>query len=96
MAHLHKRLILMLISDEKPGTKIKSWVLSARQQFDLECLLNGAFFPLQGFLTQADYASVCDHMRLADGRLWPMPITLDVSAAFAESLLPNERIGLVP
>ncbi len=95
MAHLHKRLILMLISDEKPGTKIKSWVLSARQQFDLECLLNGAFFPLQGFLTQADYASVCDHMRLADGRLWPMPITLDVSAAFAESLLPNERIGLV-
>ncbi len=59
------------------------WSLTHRQLCDLELLLNGGFSPLEGFLTQADYESVRDDMRLADGTLWPMPITLDVSEEFA-------------
>ena len=63
-----------------------SWDLSARQVCDLELLLGGAFSPLRGFMTRADYEGVCNNMRLANGLLWPMPITLDVTEDFAKSL----------
>lgn len=72
----------------------KSWDLTERQHCDVELLLNGAFSPLEGFLRRADYESVLDRMRLADGLLWPMPITLDVDARFADRLEIGETIGL--
>lgn len=68
--------------------------LDTRQLCDLELLLNGAFSPLEGFLTQRDYRSVVDGLRLADGTLWPMPITLDVSEAFAARLAPGSEVVL--
>ena len=66
-----------------------SWDLSARQLCDLELLLSGGFSPLRGFMNRADYEGVCNHMKLASGLLWPMPITLDVSEDFAKSLKPG-------
>ena len=71
-----------------------SWDLTARQICDLELLMNGGFNPLKGFLTEADYNGVVENMRLADGTLWPMPITLDVSEKFAEGLEPGTDIAL--
>ena len=68
--------------------------LSARQLCDLELLLNGAFSPLEGFLGRCDYDSVLAQLRLADGTLWPMPITLDVSEAFAATLQPGSEVAL--
>ena len=62
-----------------------SWDLTARQLCDLELLMSGGFSPLRGFMNRADYEGVCHNMRLADGTLWPMPITLDVSEEFAGS-----------
>jgi sulfate adenylyltransferase len=73
---------------------LPSWDLTARQVCDLELLMNGGFFPLKGFLSQADYEGVVANMRLADGTLWPMPITLDVSEAFAEKVAPGQDIAL--
>ena len=73
---------------------LPSWDLTPRQTCDLELLMNGGFAPLKGFLGQADYDSVVDSMRLADGTLWPMPITLDVSQAFADSIEPGQDIAL--
>jgi sulfate adenylyltransferase len=63
-----------------------SWDLTARQLCDLELLITGGFSPLQGFMTRADYESVCHNMRLASGVIWPMPITLDVTEEFAKKL----------
>jgi len=63
-----------------------SWDLTARQLCDLELLMSGGFSPLRGFLNRADYEGVCHNMRLADGTLWPMPITLDVTEEFAKKL----------
>jgi len=71
-----------------------SWDLTARQACDLELLMNGGFSPLKGFNSQADYTNVVDKMRLADGTLWPIPITLDVSDKFAEGVAPGTRIAL--
>ncbi|WP_199100051.1 bifunctional sulfate adenylyltransferase/adenylylsulfate kinase [Dyella sp. ASV21] len=68
--------------------------LSTRQLCDLELLLNGAFSPLEGFLTQRDYAQVVNELRLADGTLWPVPVTLDVSEAFAAKLVPGSEVAL--
>ena len=74
--------------------ELASWDLSPRQLCDLDLLLNGAFSPLEGFLCQADYEAVCDTMRLQSGILWPIPITLDVSAAFAEQVGTGDTIAL--
>ncbi|WP_411839426.1 bifunctional sulfate adenylyltransferase/adenylylsulfate kinase [Paracoccus sp. ME4] len=71
-----------------------SWDLTPRQICDLELLMNGGFNPLKGFLTQADYDGVVEEMRLSSGALWPMPITLDVSEAFAGGLEPGTDIAL--
>ena len=71
-----------------------SWDLTARQLCDLELLLNGGFSPLSGFLSRADYERVCLEMRLADGRLWPIPVVLDVTEDFAHSLSPGQRVAL--
>jgi sulfate adenylyltransferase len=71
-----------------------SWDLTPRQICDLELLMNGGFNPLKGFLTEEDYNGVVENMRLADGSLWPMPINLDVSEEFAESLEIGQDIAL--
>ncbi|MBA4490157.1 bifunctional sulfate adenylyltransferase/adenylylsulfate kinase [Paracoccus sp. S1E-3] len=71
-----------------------SWDLTQRQTCDLELLMNGGFNPLNGFMSEADYNGVVNEMRLADGTLWPMPITLDVSEKFAEGIEPGTDIAL--
>jgi sulfate adenylyltransferase len=73
---------------------LPSWDLTARQVCDLELLMNGGFYPLKGFHTEADYMGVVDHMRTADGVLWPIPITLDVSQKFADTVAPGQEIAL--
>ncbi|MEC9375679.1 MAG: bifunctional sulfate adenylyltransferase/adenylylsulfate kinase [Pseudomonadota bacterium] len=72
----------------------KSWDLTDRQLCDLELILNGAFSPLEGFLTQVEYDGVIDNLRLPSGVLWPMPITLDVSEEFSAELDLCEKVAL--
>jgi sulfate adenylyltransferase len=74
--------------------ELLSWDLNLRQVCDLELLMNGGFSPLKGFLSEADYDRVVAEMRLADGTLWPMPITLDVTEAFAGDIKQGETIAL--
>jgi sulfate adenylyltransferase len=74
--------------------QLPSWDLTPRQICDLELLMNGGFAPLKGFMGQADYDGVVANMRTADGTLWPIPITLDVSEAFAEKVEPGQDIAL--
>ena len=71
-----------------------SWDLTPRQACDLELLLNGGFSPLEGFLNQTDYERVVEDMRLSDGTLWPIPITLDVSEPFANRIGRGEQLAL--
>lgn len=90
-----------LLADEKrvkdlkdEAIELKSWDLNFHQIWDSELLVNGAFSPLPGYLTKADYEGVLANLRLSSGALWPMPITLDVTEEFAAGLSAGERIAL--
>ncbi len=72
----------------------KSLNLNQRQLCDLELILNGGFAPLVGFMKSADYESVCSTSRLADSSVWPIPVVLDVSNSFADSIRIGEKIAL--
>lgn len=90
----------LLVAEEKVGelkkeaVHLASWDLTQRQVWDIELLLNGAFLPLDGFLTQGDFDWVCKKMRLQNGSLWPIPITLDVDEEFATCLSLGDRVAL--
>ena len=71
-----------------------SWDLTDRQLCDLELIMNGAFSPLEGFLTQAEYDGVVADMRLPSGVLWPIPIMLDVTEEFAADLSEGTSLAL--
>jgi sulfate adenylyltransferase len=98
----HGGELVDLVAQPEPARQLKahsrewpSWDLTARQICDLELLLSGGFSPLRGFMIRADYDGVCHNMRLASGVLWPIPITLDVSEAFAKLLQPgSSKIAL--
>ena len=57
----------------------KSVSLDERQLCDVELLLNGAFTPLRGFMTEEEYDHVLEHSRLPEQQLWGMPVVLDVN-----------------
>jgi len=90
---------LYVASESKQALKknianLKSWDLTQRQICDLELIMSGGFNPLSGFLGQEDYKSVVENMRLSNGALWPIPITLDVSQDFAAGVEEGQDILL--
>ncbi len=68
--------------------------LTPRQQCDLEMIAVGAMSPLDGFVGEADYNSICDNMTLANGVVWPMPITCAVDHATADKVSVGDKVQL--
>ena len=68
--------------------------LSAKQACDLEMIAIGAFSPLTGFVGKADFESICNDMRLANGTVFPIPVTLAVCDDVKATLTEGGRAAL--
>lgn len=68
---------------------LNQWSLS-----NLELIGIGGFSPLTGFMNQADYESVVEHVHLKNGHVWSVPITLPVSQTEANNLEIGEQVAL--
>jgi len=75
-------------------TKYKSIILNKRQLCDFELIVNGGFFPLKGFMKKEDYNSCVQSMRLKDGSLWSMPITLFINEKQKNELVHSNYVLL--
>jgi sulfate adenylyltransferase len=85
------RLINLIVDNEEReellarSNKLPSVQISARSLCDLELLATGGFSPLDRFMGKADYERVLTEMRLKDGTLFAIPVTLPLE----ESALPT-------
>ncbi len=67
-----------LEAEKKRASELKRVDITSREAGDLFMLGIGAFTPLTGFMTKADWQAVCDNYQIADGTFWPIPITCSV------------------
>lgn len=82
------RLALLEESKRLPVVVVDDWTLS-----DIHCISIGAFSPLTGFLNEEDYQSVVESMRLANGIVWSLPVTLAVEERY-QWLATGEKVLL--
>jgi sulfate adenylyltransferase len=76
------------------AASLRQLTLNAVALSDLELIGNGAFSPLTGFMGEADYRGVVDEMHLANGAVWPIPITLAVGRDTADGLSIGTEVAL--
>ena len=84
----------MVPHPEELDATLTTIALSRRSQSDLEMVATGACSPLTGFMSQQDYSSVVEEMRLANGSVWSIPITLPISAEQVSNLKGVEEATL--
>jgi sulfate adenylyltransferase len=80
--------------EERAG-RLPRILVESSELADLEMIATGAMSPLSGFLGAEDYTSVLESMRLADGTVWPIPITLGVTEETRAELSPGAEASLL-
>jgi sulfate adenylyltransferase len=84
-----------LKAEQDRSKKLTQIKVSSREKGDIIMFGIGGFTPLNGFMTHADWAGVCDGMKTATGLFWPIPITLSVDKATADTLNTGQEVALV-
>jgi sulfate adenylyltransferase len=69
--------------------------LSTREASDLTLLGMGAYTPLEGFMTEAEYIAVTQQLHRPDGLFWPIPIVLAATAEDARAAAACGRARLL-
>ena len=94
-------LVNRLIPNERVA-ELKSYANDLKQvtvdiitESDILQIAIGAFSPLQGFLSEQDYQSVVENMRLTNGEVWSIPVTLPVADHDLEGIHLDDEIALV-
>jgi sulfate adenylyltransferase len=81
---------LLSIASRLPAINISKWTIS-----DIDLIAIGGFSPLTGFMEEEDYQSVVENMRLANGVVWSIPITLAIDSLQASKLSVGQQVALV-
>ena len=68
--------------------------LGSRTVSDLQMISTGAFSPLEGFMLREEYESVVEEMRLPDGLVWSLPVTLATDEETARTLKEGSEVAL--
>jgi len=74
---------------------LKQVPMSSKETSDVLMLSMGAYTPLDGFMSRADWQGVCADMKLANGLFWPIPVTLTADQALGDSIADGEEVALV-
>lgn len=78
----------------KKSSGLESLVVSKRVLCDIEMIAIGAFSPLCGFTGKGDHKTIVENMRLKNGLVWPIPITLQVKKEEYERVKNKKEIAL--
>jgi len=81
-----------LEAEKKKAQGLKKITITTRETSDAIMLGIGAFTPLTGFMTKADWQGVCDKYLMADGTFWPIPITVSTDD---EGIKAGDELSLV-
>jgi len=81
-----------LEAEKKKAGTLKKITITTRETSDAIMMGIGAFTPLTGFMTKADWKGVCDNYTMADGTFWPIPITVSTDD---EGVKEGDELALV-
>ncbi len=93
-----EKLIPLLLEGEELKAEserakgLKQIKITSRETSDLIMMGIGAFTPLTGFMTRADWKGVCDDFTMEDGTFWPIPITVSTDD---EGVKKGDELALV-
>jgi sulfate adenylyltransferase len=81
--------------EAKRAATLKKIPMTSRETSDVIMMAMGAYTPLDGFMSKADWEGVCANMKMTGGLFWPIPITLSASRDLAASIQVEEEVALV-
>ncbi len=99
--HGGKGLVIRLLdgaekdAELKKAAGLKQIEITSQEKGDLIMIGIGAFSPLAGFMTKADWKGVCEKFTLADGTFWPVPVMLSVSDDDFAGVKVGDEVALV-
>ena len=83
-----------LEAEKEKAKGLKTIDITGRENGDLIMMGIGGFSPLNGFMTKADWKSVCEKFLISDGTFWPVPVTLSCSKEDAAQIKTGQEIAL--
>jgi sulfate adenylyltransferase len=84
-----------LASELKKAEGLPKVEMTSRETSDLIMMGIGAYTPLEGFMTEADWKGVCSKFLMANGVFWPIPITLSTDKATADAIADGSEVALI-